>query len=231
LLIVSLPTSSATARMRIWRALKALGCGGAARWALPAAFQRRRPSRPCAILPKSAPVKGQCLLMRCNRRSADEADAYRQLFDRSHDYAQQRKAWKDATAAWPHSRRPNCPRLLFEAATRVRRGGAFIFSRARPGIEPMPHGSTSASAFRPLARTAARREGPHPRLDTGKYQGARAKKNGRRLWVEPRGQRLADPPFSSIAGALPVAWPSPRSARRVRSIDFDDAAFTQSAIG
>ena len=27
LLVVSLPTASATGRMRIWRALKALGCG------------------------------------------------------------------------------------------------------------------------------------------------------------------------------------------------------------
>ena len=56
LLVVSLPTPSATARMRIWRALKALGCvalrDGA--YLLPAA---RTASRRCASSPTSACAK------------------------------------------------------------------------------------------------------------------------------------------------------------------------------
>jgi hypothetical protein len=88
LLIVSLPTTSATARMRIWRSLKSLGCG---------------PLRDGAYMLPHSPVQKQALndlseetvreggtawLLTVQAQSADENSAYLALFDRTGDYAE-----------------------------------------------------------------------------------------------------------------------------------------------
>lgn len=96
LLVVSLPTSGATARMRVWRALKALGCmalrDGA--YLLPAHADHERALQELAD--ECTAEGGNAWLMSVQPRSAEEADAYRQLFDRSDDYAELRKSWKEA---------------------------------------------------------------------------------------------------------------------------------------
>jgi hypothetical protein len=96
LLIVSLPTSSATARMRIWRALKVLGCvalrdGAYLLPALPGheqALQQRAD--------ECSSEGGSAWVMALQARSADESASYRQLFDRSADYAELRSVWQAA---------------------------------------------------------------------------------------------------------------------------------------
>src|SRR5438093_3778462 len=96
LLVVSLPTEGAPARMRIWRALKALGCmalrDGA--YLLPGGGERERALQELAD--ECIREGGNAWLMAVQPRSADEEASYRQLFDRSADYAELRKAWKEA---------------------------------------------------------------------------------------------------------------------------------------
>src|SRR6185369_8966889 len=96
LLVVSLPTESATARMRIWRGLKALGCmalrDGA--YLLPAGDARNRSLRELAD--ECTREGGNAWLMAVQPRSQEEDRAYRQLFERSADYAELRKSWKEA---------------------------------------------------------------------------------------------------------------------------------------
>src|SRR5438552_15974943 len=96
LLIVSLPTSSATARMRIWRALKGLGCmalrDGA--YLLPTQADREQDLQDLAD--ECIREGGSAWLMAIAPRSADEDAAYRQLFDRAEDYAELGQAWKEA---------------------------------------------------------------------------------------------------------------------------------------
>src|SRR5438876_930046 len=96
LLVVSLPTEGATARMRIWRALKSLGCmalrDGA--YLLPGDGEREQALQELAD--ECIREGGNAWLMAVQPRSADEANAYRQLFDRSDDYAELRKTWKQA---------------------------------------------------------------------------------------------------------------------------------------
>src|SRR5438067_10794952 len=96
LLIVSLPTASATARMRIWRTLKGLGCmalrDGA--YLLPAQAGREQDLQELAD--ECAREGGVAWLMSIVPRSAAEDAAYRQLFDRAEDYAELRKSWKEA---------------------------------------------------------------------------------------------------------------------------------------
>ena len=111
LLIVSLPTSSATARMRIWRALKGLGCmalrDGA--YLLPAKADREQDLQDLAD--ECIREGGSAWLMAIAPRSADEDASYRQLFDRAEDYAELRKSWKDANRTLATLGAPELARL------------------------------------------------------------------------------------------------------------------------
>src|SRR5947207_11266608 len=88
LLVVSLPTHGATARMRIWRALKANGCmalrDGA--YLLPAGGDREQTLQDLAD--ESVREGGSAWLMNVQARSSEQAQTYRALFDRSEDYAE-----------------------------------------------------------------------------------------------------------------------------------------------
>ena len=87
LLIVSLPTRHTTERMRVWRALKALGCGvlrdGV--YLLPALQQTQ-----AAFEYQAAEVMlagGQAYVLALDALDRKQENAFRALFDRSDDYA------------------------------------------------------------------------------------------------------------------------------------------------
>ncbi|MCX7169399.1 MAG: chromate resistance protein [Proteobacteria bacterium] len=88
LLVVSLPTDSATARMRIWRALKSLGCGALRDgvYLLPCQPPLEDALRQWAD--ETIREGGSAWLLHITAKSAEEETAYRALFDRSEDYAQ-----------------------------------------------------------------------------------------------------------------------------------------------
>ncbi|UHL65202.1 chromate resistance protein [Paralcaligenes sp. KSB-10] len=96
LLIISLPTNSATARMRIWRALKALGCGALRDgvYLLPdnASHQRQLTELSDETLREG----GSAWLLTVHAQTETEIDAYRALFDRSNDYAELLQAFSAA---------------------------------------------------------------------------------------------------------------------------------------
>jgi len=96
LLVISLPTGSATARMRIWRALKGLGCvalrDGA--YLRPAGGEGEQALR--ELGDECTREGGVAWLMAVQPRSAEEEGAYRALFDRSAEYAELRRGWKEA---------------------------------------------------------------------------------------------------------------------------------------
>ncbi len=88
LLVISLPTASATGRMRIWRALKALGCGALrdGAYLLP-----RQPAYEAALrelADETLSEGGSAWVLYVTALSVEEETAYRALFDRSDDYAQ-----------------------------------------------------------------------------------------------------------------------------------------------
>src|SRR4051812_22340779 len=95
LLVISLPTSSATGRMRIWRALKSLGCvalrDGA--YLLPCGPGRAEALR--ELGEECEREGGSAWLMTVAPDSADDDAAYRQLFDRSEQYAELRTNWRN----------------------------------------------------------------------------------------------------------------------------------------
>ncbi|HZV65950.1 MAG TPA: chromate resistance protein ChrB domain-containing protein [Telluria sp.] len=88
LLIVSLPTTGATARMRIWRALKAMGCAALrdGAYLLPRTDAQQEQLRDLAD--ETVREGGNAWLLTVQPQSGDESLAWRALFDRSEDYAE-----------------------------------------------------------------------------------------------------------------------------------------------
>jgi len=87
LLILSLPTQNTAARMRIWRATKALGCGvlrdGV--YVLPLSPAHREAWEALAIETREA--EGSAQVLEVTSKDTDEAHVFTTLFDRTDDYA------------------------------------------------------------------------------------------------------------------------------------------------
>src|SRR5438128_1680531 len=96
LLVVTLPTTSGTARMRVWRALKAMGCAALrdGAYLLPTDDARAQALRDLGE--ECIAEGGTAWLMTVAPISSDEAAAYLQLFDRTEQYAELRTGWKHA---------------------------------------------------------------------------------------------------------------------------------------
>lgn len=227
LLIVSLPTTGATARMRIWRALKALGCAALrdGAYLLPAQADRAQDLQ--GLADECIREGGNAWLMAIAPRSAEEDASYRELFDRSGDYAQLRKAWKDAN----RSLKTLSPAELVRLQRRLQREYEAV--RA---TDYFP-GEAARDAEAAWVEMAKRMESllapdePHeargaiPRLDRADYQG-RVWATRRRLWVDRVAsawliRRFIDRDARFQWLARPSDCP-----KRALGFDFDGAAFT-----
>ena len=93
LLIISLPTENATARMRIWRALKTLGCASLRDgvWLLPSRPDTH--ARFDGIAEDTRKSGGEAWVLAL-QADAQQADSFPALFDRSAEYT----AWLDDLA-------------------------------------------------------------------------------------------------------------------------------------
>lgn len=89
LLIVSLPTGGATARMRIWRKLKALGCTALRDGAYLLPAHAEQAAQLADLATETTEEGGQAWLLRVQPQDNDESASFQQLFDRSADY----EAW------------------------------------------------------------------------------------------------------------------------------------------
>jgi hypothetical protein len=227
LLIVSLPTSSATARMRIWRALKALGCvalrDGA--YLLPAMSEHEDALR--RLADECTGESGSAWLMHVQARSPDESATYRQLFDRSEEYAELRKSWKEANRGLGE--------LGATELSRLQRKLQREFDAVR-AIDFFP-GDASAEVEAAWADLSKRIDGllspdePHesrgriPKLDASKYQ-SRTWATRRRLWVDRVASAWLIRRFIDREARFQwLAKPSD-CPKRALGFDFDGATFT-----
>jgi hypothetical protein len=227
LLIVSLPTSSATARMRIWRALKALGCmalrDGA--YLLPAKADREQDLQDLAD--ECIREGGSAWLMAIAPRSADEDASYRQLFDRAEDYAELRKTWKEANRTLRSLEAPEILRLQRKLQREYEALRAIDYF---PG-EASKEGEAAWTDFSNRIEGLLSPDEPHestgliPRLDPSQYQG-RTWATRRRLWVDRVAsawliRRFIDRDARFQWLAKPSDCP-----KRALGFDFDGATFT-----
>ncbi|HEY1392720.1 MAG TPA: chromate resistance protein ChrB domain-containing protein [Methylibium sp.] len=227
LLIVSLPTPSATARMRVWRGLKALGCmalrDGA--YLLPMGEEREPALR--ELGDECTREGGVAWLMAVQPRSADEEQAYRQLFDRSDEYAELRQSWKQANRGLAGLSATELTRLQRKLLREYEAVRAIDFF----------HGDASAEAEAAWTDLNRRIEQllspdePHetaggiPRLEAQQYRG-RTWATRRRLWVDRVAsawliRRFIDPEARFKWLARPSDCP-----KSALGFDFDGAAFT-----
>jgi hypothetical protein len=227
LLVVSLPTPSATARMRIWRAIKSLGCmalrDGA--YLLPSGADRE--DALFQLAQECIREGGSAWLMTVQPRVAAEAQAYRQLFERSSDYAELRKAWKGTNRTLAS--------LGPAELTRLQRKLQREFDAVR-AVDFFP-GEASAEADAEWLDLRQRiagllspdepqdSKGRIPRLQASDYRG-RVWATRRRPWVDRVAsawliRRFIDPEARFQWLAKPADCP-----KKALGFDFDGATFT-----
>jgi len=230
LLVVSLPTPNSTARMRIWRAVKGLGCmalrDGA--YLLPGSEERATSLQELAD--ECVREGGVAWLMAVLPRSADEAQSYRQLFDRSQEYAELRKSWKDANRSIANLSATELTRLQrklqrdFEAVRAIDFFPAEALVEAEAALSDLTRRIEQLLSPDEPHETAAR----IPRLDALQYHG-RTWATRRRLWVDRVAsawliRRFIDPDARFKWLAKPADCP-----KSALGFDFDGAAFTHVA--
>lgn len=227
LLIVSLPTSGATARMRIWRAVKALGCAALrdGAWLLPAGEAQVAQLRELAN--ETLQQDGQAWLLHVQAQDADEAGAYRALFDRGADYAE----W---LAALSEARQTLSDLAGTELARLLRRHGRAYDAIRKIDFFPNEASARAAAQWQDFAGAieAIQSPGePQPsagriaRRDPAQYQG-RLWATRRHLWVDRVAsawliRRFIDPHARFLWFDNPADCPAD-----ALGFDFDGATFT-----
>ena len=185
LLVVTLPTHGATARMRIWRALKARGCAALrdGAYLLPAGADREEALQQLAV--ECEAEGGSAWLMSVLPRSDEEQKLFRELFDRGDDYAALRKSWKQANRTLASLSSIELARLQRKLQREYEAVRSIDFFTSDASIE-------AEAAWTDFSRRVDQLlspDEPHetrglvPRLDASKYQG-RTWATRRRPWVD-----------------------------------------------
>ena len=227
LLVISLPTGSATARMRVWRALKTLGCmalrDGA--YLMPAGGEREQALR--ELGDECTREGGVAWLMAVRPRSTDEEDAYRQLFDRGDEYAELRKGWKEANRTLSRLSAPDLARLQRRQQRDYEALRAIDFFPGDASAEAEAAWTDLNRRMEQLLSPDEPHEGAGgiSRLDPQRYRG-RTWATRRRLWVDRVAsawliRRYIDPDARFKWLARPSDCP-----KSALGFDFDGATFT-----
>lgn len=227
LLVISLPTSGATARMRVWRGLKTLGCmslrDGA--YLLPAAADGEQALR--ELGDECTREGGSSWLMSVQPRSAEEGESYRQLFDRAGDYAELRRSWKEANRALKGIAETELSRLQRKLQREYEAVRAIDFFPGDASAEAEAAWTDLNRRMEQLLSPDEPHEGAGgiSRLDPQRYRG-RTWATRRRLWVDRVAsawliRRHIDPDARFKWLARPSDCP-----KSALGFDFDGATFT-----
>ena len=226
ILILTLPTQPNAVRLRIWRALKALGCAALRDGAY------LLPSANAALFdPLAAEVRehgGTAMVLTLNPRDATQRDELLALFDRTEAYAE----WRE-TATTLQSELAALGET--EARRRVRAVSDALQSLRRIDYYPGAAAEQAQSEFDSLRQAIDARFSkgePRPQADHGitlldarKFQGKRWATRAR-PWVDRLAcawliRRFIDPDARFVWLADPAKAP-----RGVLGFDFDGARFT-----
>lgn len=227
LLIVTLPTASATGRMRIWRALKALGCASFRDGVFLLPDNQLHHQALQDLGDETIREGGSAWLLRVQAKSSTEDAEYRVLFDRSAEYAE---LLTQLAAA-----RPTLAQLGMQEINRLLRKMRRDYEAIR-NTDYFPNDATlQAEAvwmdFVNLAQAALSPAEPHPtnnaigRLDQQDYQG-KTWATRANLWVDRVAsawliRRFIDSQATFLWLASPADCP-----KDALGFDFDGATFT-----
>lgn len=227
LLIVSLPTTSATARMRIWRSLKSLGCGALRDGAYLLPDSPAQKQILSDLSEETIREGGVAWLLTAQAQSDDENASYRALFDRTGDYAQWLEGLAEARKILPAMTATDLTKSLrkLRRDLEVLRAIDYFPDDATAQAELawtdfMLAADSILSPGEPHAVTA-----PIVRLDPNHYQG-RTWATRQHLWVDRVASawlihRFIDSKARFLWLESPTACPSD-----ALGFDFDGASFT-----
>ena len=227
LLVASLPTSSATPRMRLWRAINALGCmslrDGA--YLLPDTGDH------AAALTKLAEQTnlqdGQAWLVSVVPRSSDDEAAFQKLFDRSSEYGKIVASMESARKVFASQSPAETVKLRkrfdkdFEAVQRI----DFFPNQASMTAR------TAWADFQDAANAMVSPDEPHSAqrqivlLNTSDYQ-ARTWATRRHLWVDRVASAWLIRRFIDASPAFVWLDTPADCPQDALGFDFDGAAFT-----
>jgi hypothetical protein len=227
LLVASLPTSGATARMRLWRAIKALGCIPLRDGAYLVPAGNNHEIALAELADQTNAEGGQAWVVDVAPRSASDEAAFIALFDRTEEYA-------ELVGRLTQARKQFRTQMPAEVLKIVRRLRKELESLKRIDFFPRD-ASISADAawaeFESAANAILSPDEPHaearsiPRLSISDYQG-RTWATRRHLWVDRVAsawliQRFIDREPRFVWLDSPAHCPVD-----ALGFDFDDAAFT-----
>ncbi|WP_026132339.1 MULTISPECIES: chromate resistance protein ChrB domain-containing protein [unclassified Janthinobacterium] len=227
LLVISLPSTSATARMRIWRALKALGCGALRDGAYLLPYTPETQQALQQLADETVREGGSAWLLTAHAQSDADSEAYRALFDRGGVYNE----WLKEVSAGRSRLASMAPPAITKLMRKLRRDYDIV--RA---IDYFPNdaGAQAEAAwmdFVSAADSILSPDEPQPvragiaRLDIDAYQG-RTWATRRRLWVDRVAsawliRRFIDRQARFLWLDAPAHCPAD-----ALGFDFDGAAFT-----
>ena len=226
-LIVSLPSASATARMRIWRAVKALGCAALRDGAYLLPAQAEQAAQLQVLADEALHEGGQAWLLQVQARDMAEQANFQALFERAADYT----PWLEELA----QARQTLSSLNATDLQRLQRKQARAYEAIRK-IDFFP-GETSIRAeaqWRDFANAIDAQQSPgEPQATAGRiarrdrmqYQG-RLWATRRHLWVDRVAsawliQRFIDPHARFLWLDTPADCPPD-----ALGFDFDGATFS-----
>ncbi|MDB5849381.1 MAG: hypothetical protein JWP29_3133 [Rhodoferax sp.] len=227
LLVVSLPTQAATARMRIWRSLKAMGCAALRDGAYLLPGHAAHLEALQELADACAREGGSAWLMAVAPASPTDVGAYPQLFDRRADYAVLVKSWKEAASALPSLSVAELARLQ----KKLRRDyEALVATDFFPG-EATLEAETSWASFNQRITRLLSPDEPHdtegriPRRNPADYQG-RLWATRRRLWVDRVASAWLIRRFIDAGAQFHWLANASECPPNALGFDFDGAAFT-----
>jgi hypothetical protein len=227
LLVASNPTAGATPRMRLWRAIKALGCASLRDGAYLLPNAAAHASALTELAEQTNADGGEAWVVNLSCRSPDDEAAFTALFERDADYAELGERLTQA-------RKTLSPQAPGEVAKAVKRLRKEMDTLQRIDFFPNDASLAAQSAwsdFQEAADAVLSPGEPHAenrrisRLDKKEYQG-RVWATRRNLWVDRVAsawliQRFIDPEATFVWLDTPAQCP-----KDALGFDFDDAAFT-----
>ena len=227
LLIVSLPTSGATPRMRLWRAIKALGCAALRDGAYLLPAVNGHAAALAELAEQTNAEGGQAWVIDVSPRSEDDAVAFLALFERSSEYA-------ELVSRLSHARKSLGSQTPSEVAKTLKRLRKERDNLQRIDFFPNEaalNAEAAWSGFEDAANAVLSPDEPHaeerpiPRLDRDDYQ-ERTWATRRHLWADRVASAWLILRF--IDRKARFLWlDSPANCPKdALGFDFDEAAFT-----
>jgi hypothetical protein len=227
LLIMTLPTENATARMRSWRALKAMGCAVLRDGVYLLPLREGGADTLQDVADGVVEAGGTANIIQTTSRDTAQDELFRALFDRAEDYAEFAKSLNTARKSLSRLSGPEINR----AVRRLRREYEALRSTDFFPTEAAARADAAWSDFVGSVDTVLSPDEPHAaegavrRLDRKGYQG-RTWATRRHLWVDRVAsawliRRFIDPKARFLWIEKPSACP-----KTALGFDFDGATFT-----